>query len=263
MMSVAMLVVLAGTPRAHVFSLDLLSTGIGTWAVFPHESGARDASLFSKTGISAYATVRPVKLFASVPLAYTVVYKDGAFNDYRIAPGDLKFYAGLSVFEILEPRLGFSIPLYKVGGVWIGSGNATFQAGLALNPTVRETRRWTTTAEAMIDFSLPGTNAYADAGSFVIPFDIKGTFKPRDAFKTGVEILGSAGHMYWPLWNEGVENSFSLVPHLFCEFRVHNALYASFKAGAGPFWRSAQSEPSKLTLTGINTNVSISANYYP
>jgi hypothetical protein len=259
-LTAAIIIALSVLISAQPLSVDLISTGVGSWVSMSAGGSEQRATYFTKLPASIYFSFLGFKAYAGVPLLWTVQTQDGMLNDQLVRIADINVYIGRRL-SIFEPRFGAKFPTgYRTDRVWIGTRNVRLQAGLALNSTVRETESISISSEAMFNLYLPGSKAKAHWKSWELLPSFKTSIRTTETFRLGLEILAFLKNVYWSRDYE--ELSAGAVPNIYAEFRLSQSVYISPKIGFGPTYKKAPGEP-RLYHRGNSVNVNLALNIYP
>jgi hypothetical protein len=237
-------------------SVDLITASLGTWSSTVSESNT--TYFFNKASTAAYLSAGMFKAYLSVPFAWTIESSDSLMHTAWI--GDISTYAGMTV-GLFEPRIGIVAPTgYPLDKEWIGTGNVRLQAGLGMNPALRENRKAALSGEVMWHLFLPGQEgAHAGSGSWTVLPSVKASYGVLDQLRMGIEILGSYADMQWT-W--GRESKLGIVPNLFTEYRAGDRFSLTMKGGAGPSY-AKENAAAGLSFNSYSINGSVSLNVYP
>ncbi len=243
------------------FDLNLVSTGVGTWADFSRsEAPANDTlQVYTFTSVRAdlYANVGGIKMNLLIPLLWSAqLHRDQS----RIRLGNLSWYAGYPV-GLLEPRVGMVIPTgYGTDGPWIGSRNVKVRAGVALNSDLYDQDRFRVSGETMANFYIgEELGGLARNGSWELVTSAKVNYRPSDTWKTGIELLAPVKYVDW-IWDQK-QLSVTLVPNVYAEYYFTPSVFGGLKAGFGP--RFGRSDQKPLSRQGYALNVGASLHVYP
>jgi hypothetical protein len=254
----------------QTYSVDagLASISASSWNV---HSGEGNYTLFSKLTLSTYFSIAGFPASIDFPLALTSKIRSGDLSSQRFAPADLNFYIGKK-FNSLEPRIGFTIPLfYSTKGEWIGSKNIKLRMGAGYRAVDNYKKSTRFSGEMMLSMCLNNSSGKLKTPSSNLYASIKGVQTLNKKINLGAELLTSGKYSVWKSWKDSYDHDnvrelgAGIMPEIFADFKFTKKFYASIKAGGGPGYnKSSAKKPlaESAGRWGWSSNLSISANRY-
>jgi hypothetical protein len=228
--------------------IDILSINPNSWIV--QKDG--NSTYYNKLSFDGYFSWGDIKLFASIPLAYT--YESSDKNQFGLA--DIEWYLGRQ-FGALQPRLGMIIPgIYSLDDSWIGSQDLLLSVGLAVQPH-RERYEGLIFSEELSFLPYISKNfGLAQLGSWRINTITKASYLLASGLHFTGELLLNLSSIEWEWTTPARENSLIAVPVLTVSYKF-TPVEIGVKGGYGPTFSST--DDYNLEFSSMNLSLGMFA----